>query len=61
MYSTNHSRVEYYRQRREQTFYGYDDDFEGFSREAKNASEEKEQKNFLVLLLGSCLASRRAN
>ena len=50
MYSTNHSRVEYYRQRRDQTFYGYDDDFEGFSREAKKASEEKEQKKFLSFI-----------
>lgn len=53
MYSTNHSRVEYYRQRREQTFYGYDDDFEGFSREAKMQAKKKNRENFLVLFLGS--------
>lgn len=42
--------MEYYRQRREQEFYGYDDDFEGFSREAKNAGEEKEQNKFLSFI-----------
>lgn len=50
MYSINHSRMEYYRQRREQEFYGYDDDFEGFSRAAKNAGEENEQNKFLSFI-----------
>lgn len=46
MYSTNSSRMEYYRQRNEQQDDSYDDDFKGFTKEVEGKKDDflKEEK-----------------
>lgn len=59
MYSTNSSRVEYYRHRREQDYYSYDEDFKGFRNEAEKADKEKNQNGFLSIVLGKLRHSQK--
>ena len=55
MYDSNSARISYYRNRNEQQYESYDDDFKGFTKEAKSeedeyTKEEREKKSFLSFL-----------
>lgn len=55
MYDRNSARIDYYRNRNEQQYESYDDDFKGFTKEAnpvedEYSKEERKKKSFLSFL-----------